>query len=272
MAPLPSMMAGAAGSAPAATGPTPKLPAIVGACPEFKDGTTIMVAGHKSILIRAGAPNKGGALLFYWHGTGSSASESTRFPAIAEIVDAGGIVAAFNGSGSAKADADCSGTDAHNSADFKAADQIAACAVEKHGIDPRRIYSTGCSSGALQSGCMAELRSSYIAAVATNSGGLNDQPRKFDWQDEHTPAVLTMHGGDTDMVILSFSQTSALLDMRAKEHGSYVVNCNHGGGHCQAPAELQRAAWQFMQDHPFGGESPWKSGFPAGTPAYCKAY
>jgi hypothetical protein len=54
--------------------------------------------------------------------------------------------------------------------------------------------------------------------------------------------------------------------------GGFVVNCTHPKGHCQAPAELQTAAWQFMKDHPYGvGESPYaKAGLPASFPSYCK--
>jgi hypothetical protein len=67
-----------------------------------------------------------------------------------------------------------------------------------------------------------------------------------------TPAIMTMHGGSSDVVIVSFSQTSATLDAQMKNAGSFVINCNHGGGHCQAPAALYTAAWQFMQAHPYG--------------------
>jgi hypothetical protein len=82
-----------------------------------------------------------------------------------------------------------------------------------------------------------------------------------------------MHGGSMDMVIVTFSQTSATLDMAAKTHGSFVVNCNHGGGHCRAPEPLQVAAWTFMKDHPWGfKDSPWKAAIPAGVPDYCKIF
>ena len=274
--------AGAGGAASAAAGsgaPSevagagPKLPEIKGECPEFKNGGTIMVAGHRSIVISAGEPGKGGPLLFYWHGTGGSAGEAMRtLPAAVrnEIIMSGGIIAAFNGNQSSGSGGDCSGTGAHNMADFDAADQIAACAVKNHGIDARRIYTTGCSAGGLQSGCMAMMRSSYLAAAAPNSGGIVARPM---WQDMHSPAIFTMHGGSSDMVIVTFSQTSATLDMQAKSHGSFVVNCDHGGGHCQAPAALQTAAWQFMKDHPFGfDKSPWTAAIPSGVPNYCKIY
>jgi len=117
---------------------------------------------------------------------------------------------------------------------------------------------------------MAMMPPSYIAAAVPNSGGIvAPQP----WQDKHSPAIFTMHGGSSDMVIVTFSQTSASLDMTAKSHGSFVVNCDHGGGHCGAPADLQKAGWQFMKDHPWGfTESPWKTAFPPGTPTYCKIY
>jgi predicted esterase len=256
---------------PKATGGEPTLPEIMGECPEFRDGTTIMVAGHGSIQIRAGAPGNGGPILFYWHGTGSSAAESFMFPGNGEITAAGGIVAAFNGSQQASGGGDCSGTGAHNMADFNAADQIVACGVKNHGADSRRIYSTGCSAGGLQTGCMAMVRSSYLAAVAPNSGGsVFPQP----WQSEHTPAVMTMHGAaGRDVVVVDFSNTSASFDMAAKSHGGYVVNCDHGGGHCMAPGNLQQAAWQFMKDHPWNTPSPWMAnGIPAGTPEYCKVF
>ncbi|HET8938204.1 MAG TPA: prolyl oligopeptidase family serine peptidase [Polyangiales bacterium] len=253
-----------------ATGGEPMLPAMMGECPEFRDGTTIMVAGHKGVNIRAGAPGMGGPILFYWHGTGSSAAESIMFPGNSEIVAAGGIVAAFNGSQSSGTGMDCSGTGAHNMADFNAADQIVACGVANHKTDSRRIYSTGCSAGGLQTGCMAMVRSSYIAAVAPNSGGLTFP---LGWQDMHTPAVFTMHGAmGQDVVIVDFSNTSQTFDMSAKQHGGFVVNCNHMGGHCGAPANLQQAAWKFMKDHPWNAPSPWMSGIPAGVPEYCKIF
>jgi predicted esterase len=261
------------GSLPMVTGPGPTLPEIKGDCPEFKDGTTIMVAGHKGVAITAGQPGKGGPLLFYWHGTGGNAQEAQRtLPAAVrnEIVSSGGIIAAFNGNQSSGAAGDCSGTGAHNIADFDAADQIAACAVKNFGIDPHRIYTTGCSAGGLQSGCMAQMRSSYLATAAPNSGGVVSNKM---WQDKHSPAILTMHGGPNDKVIVTFSETSATLDMSSKAHGSFVVNCNHGGGHCQAPAALQTTAWQFAKDHPWGfDKSPWIAAFPSGTPDYCMIY
>jgi len=255
------------------TGPAPKIPEVSGECPEIKTGT-IMVGGHRNVAITAGEGGKKGALVFYWHGTGSTAGgEIGRLPPemVEDITSTGGIIAGFNGSGTAGGKGDCSGTGTHNIADFDAGDQLVACAVKNHGIDPRRIYSAGCSAGGLQTGCMGALRSSYMAAVAPNSGGVvSAQP----WQDDHAPAVMTMHGAaGSDVVIVDFSNTSRTYDMSAKAHGSFVINCDHGGGHCGLSNELKNAYWQFFKDHPFGIEkSPWETALPAGVPEYCKVF
>lgn len=118
---------------------------------------------------------------------------------------------------------------------------------------------------------MGALRSSYVAAVVPNSGGVVTRQPVED--ANNTPAVMTMHGGASDVVGVRFSQTSATYDAQMKAAGSYVVNCNHGGGHCQAPAELYAAGWEFMKAHPFGiAPEPYTSGVPASFPSYCKPY
>jgi hypothetical protein len=106
---------------------------------------------------------------------------------------------------------DCSGTGTFAMDDFKIADQIVGCAVKNWGIDPHRIYATGCSAGGLQSGCMAMMRSGYMAAAVPNSGG---EVGPIQPQDpSHIPALMTMHGkAGQDVVIVDFSQTSATMD------------------------------------------------------------
>lgn len=259
-------------TSPPATGdgPQPTIPAIDGDCPEFRDGSTISVGGHGGVLIMSGT-GSGGPLLFYWHGTGSSAGEARRtLPASvrSDITGSGGIIASFSGRQQARGGRDCSGTGAHNMADFDAADQIAACAVANHGIDPRRIYATGCSAGGLQTGCMAAQRGSYIAAVTPNSGGFNFRQSL---SEGATPNAFTMHGGSGDNVIVNFGQTSASFGNVIKGAGGFWIDCNHRSGHCRAPADLQAAGWEFLKAHPYGTKtSPYADGLPASFPSYCE--
>jgi poly(3-hydroxybutyrate) depolymerase len=251
---------------------TPTLPPITGTCPDFRTGTAT-IGGLAGIALQVGPKRSGtGSLVFYWHGTGSTAGEvNSLMPASVreEILEEGGILVSFGGS--TDTGGDCSGTGTFSKDDFKIADLIAACAVRDHAIDPRRIYTTGCSAGGLQAGCMGALRSSYVAAVVPNSGGLvSSQPIQ---DPKQTPAVMTMHGGSADKVIVSFSQTSATYDKQMKAAGSFVVNCNHGGRHCAAPAALYGAAWEFMKAHPFGVQpEPYSSELPESFPDYCSIY
>lgn len=254
------------------TGATPVLPTITSPCPTFATGTAT-IGGLSGISLQVGDKKNGsGSLLFYWHGTGSSASEVNRLvPATVrqEILNEGGIIVSFGGS--LGTGGDCSGTSTFSKDDFKVADLIAACAVRDHAIDPRRIYTTGCSAGGLQAGCMGAMRSSYVAATAPNSGGeVTKQPIQ---DPSHVPAVMTMHGGSSDVVVVSFKTTSATYDAHMDSAGSFVVNCNHNGGHCQAPAALYSAAWEFMKSHPFGvTPEPYAAALPSSFPDYCTVY
>jgi predicted esterase len=255
---------------PTLGGKEPKIPEIKGECPELKTGTAT-IGGLSGIKLEVGAKKSGGALLFYWHGTGSSSSEylgmvpgSVRN----EILSGGGIIVAPQGK--TGRGGDCSGTGTFSQGDFEVSDLIAACAVKNHGIDPRKIYTTGCSAGGLQATCMAVLRSSYIAAAAPNSGGLTF-PQAF--QDKsHTPSLMTMHGGSSDMVIIQFSQSSKTADNAFKTAGGFVINCNHGGGHCAAPAAAYTSAWAFMKAHPFGVDPEPYTEVPSSFPDYCKIF
>jgi poly(3-hydroxybutyrate) depolymerase len=154
--------------------------------------------------------------------------------------------------------------------DLPLVDQLVACAVRDHNVDPRRIYTTGCSAGGLFSAALAAERSEYIAATATDSGGWLG-PVVF--QSEHTPALMTIHGapGD-DVVVVDFSVTSATADKGYTEHGGFAVNCNHGGGHCGAwKVGMDQDMWDFLKAHPYGANpEPWAAGLPSNIHASCE--
>jgi hypothetical protein len=263
-------MAGAGGGS--VGGLDPIIPDISGACPDFKAGTsTVTVMGSTATVI-AGAKKEGtGSLLFYWYGTGKLGDVSFLPQAIKDDISAqGGITFALNQSKTTGGD--CSGTGTWGIDDMKVADQVVACAVKNYGINPKRIYATGCSAGGLMTGCFGIMRSNYIAAVAPNSGGVTIGYGKL--QDPmRVPNAITMNGGTGDNVIVNFGNTSEGYDNYILHYGGFAVNCIHSMGHCGAPAALYQSAWQFMKDHPFGTKpSPYANGLPSGFNSTCKIF
>jgi predicted esterase len=250
----------------------PVIPAPSGACPEFRTGTQTIMGLSTEIVAGAPVASKG-PLLFTWHGTGGNGTQALlQLPQSVQrdITSRGGIVIAPSDNGQVR-----TGTDVtfvlgvwYDGADLAFADQIVACAVQNHNIDPRQIYVTGCSAGGLMAGVMSMERSSYVAAAAPNSGGIA-LPVKI--QDStRIPAVMTMHGGDTDNVIVNFGDTSRQLITTLSPLGAFLVDCNHNSGHCGAPASLHENAWEFMKAHPFGTKpSPYEGGLPSDFPSFC---
>jgi hypothetical protein len=250
----------------------PIIPAVSGDCPQFKSGTSSVTLMGINATVIAGAKKDGtGSLLFYWYGTGGLGDVSFLPQAIKDDIAAqGGIVFAPNSA--LNTGGDCSGTGTFGIDDFKISDQVAACAVQNYGINPRRIYATGCSAGGLTTGCMGIMRSNYIAAVAPNSGGVTIGYGKLQ-NPMHAPNAITMNGGSGDNVIVNFGSTSEGYDNYILHYGGFAVNCIHNSGHCGAPAALYGSAWQFLKDHPFGTKpSPYAGGLPSGFDSTCKIF
>lgn len=250
----------------------PTIPTITGECPTFETGTiTFMGLPGIRLVVGAKAATATAPMVFYWHGTGSSSGEFTLMAgAVRSGVEAeGGVLVSFQGTTGGDA---LSGTSVFGRSDLELVDQLAACAVRDHNIDPRRIFTTGCSAGGLFATNLAVLRSEYIAAAAPNSGGMTF-PQQF--QSDYTPALMTVHGAPgRDVVIVDFSNTSATADRTFKGRGGFVVNCNHGGGHCGGSG-LASDIWEFFQAHPYGVEpapSPWTSALPSGFSSDCQIF
>jgi poly(3-hydroxybutyrate) depolymerase len=199
---------------------------------------------------------------------------------ITEITQEGGLIASFSTSLSTGTD---TGDAVWYTGDFAMADQILACAVQQLNINTREIYTAGCSAGGLQAGAMIFSRSDYLAAAMPNSGG-ETFPNAYPQENAHVPSVMTAHGGTADMVVISFATASATLDndvagraASSKPPGGYVIDCNHGGGHCGIffatpvnTSEYVDAQWQFCKDHPYGvAQDPYAGGLPSTFPSYC---
>lgn len=255
---------------PPPPGGGPTIPPVTETCPDFRDGTiTFMGLGGIQIVAGPKAPSPTAPMVFYWHGTGSTAGEfGIMARAVRDgVVQEGGVLVSFQGTTGGDL---LSGTSIFGRGDFELTDQLLACAVRDHNIDPRRVFATGCSAGGLFSTAMAAIRSSYMAAAAPNSGGAV-VPLQF--ENDHTPALMTIHGAPgRDVVVVDFSQTSATADQAFKARGGFVINCNHGGGHCGGAAEAP-SIWQFFKDHPYGvNPEPYAGGLPPGFSSDCEIY
>jgi poly(3-hydroxybutyrate) depolymerase len=250
------------------TGSGPVIPAASGTCPTLATGT-ITVMGQSVQMFVGTKQEKAAPILFYWHGTGSTSGEVQAFMSseITEITGEGGVVASFSTSTAMGQD---TGDAVWYTGDFAMADQILACAVKQLNIDTRQIYSAGCSAGGLQTVAMLFARSNYLAAAMPNSGG-EAFAGEFPLEGKHVPALVTTHGAmGTDMVVIDFATASATADTDVVSKGGFAVDCNHGGGHCGAPAVDVAAQWQFCKDHPFGvSPEPYAKGLPSSFPSYC---
>jgi len=246
------------------------VPAVKGECPEFKNGT-ISFMGLSGIRVNAGAKAAGptAPMVFYWHGTGSTSGEYASMAGAVNsgVVAEGGVLISFQGTTGGDL---LSGTSIFGKGDFELTDQLLACAVKNHNVDPKRVFATGCSAGGLFSGAMAAARSNYMAAAAPNSGGWT-APVAF--QNMWTPALMTIHGAmGRDVVIVDFANTSATADNAFKKRGGFVINCDHGGGHCGGGG-FAGDIWKFFKAHTYGvSPSPWKDALPSGFNAKCKIF
>jgi hypothetical protein len=245
-------------------GSVPPIPPPPATCPTIATGM-ISVLGQQ-VQIWTGPANTKGPMVFYWHGTGGQPSEaqSGLGPGLAEIQASGGVVASFSTSTAMGTN---TGNNVWYTGDFAMADIILSCAVQQGIVDPRQVYTAGCSAGGLQVGAMVYERSSYLAAAMPNSGGTTVT---YKMQDAHVPAMCSTHGGTGDVVIISFPDSTKKMNTDLRSKGGFVVNCDHGGSHCGSPAPVKAAQWKFLKAHPFGvSPEPYAMGLPADFPTTC---
>jgi predicted esterase len=143
-------------------------------------------------------------------------------------------------------------------------DEIVACAIEKAGIDIRRIYWTGYHYGAMWAGQLARERSGYLAALAIMSGSQNLETPSQDPYNKY-PTLLS-YDGEGDWYIISFSAAARDVQASLKNDGHYALLCDS----TITFMDEETAMWQFMKDHPFGIQpEPYLAGRPPVIPAGC---
>jgi predicted esterase len=254
--------------------PDPKfMPKSSGSCPALADGK-VSFSPHgiaaRSVELWVGPAGKNGPIVFFWHGTGGSPKEATYAlgqAAIDAIKAQGGVVAAPYHDPAAGSFPWFLTTGAGKEDDLLVADEVIACAIDKHGIDPRRIHSAGFSAGAMHTAQMSYRRSGVMASVITFSGGKYGDPPDQDPMSK--VAAMIVHGGAKDQVVVSFQSISEAYRDDFKSKGRFTFICDHGKGHT-VPQDIVPSAWKFFQDHPFGATpSPYAMALPASFPKYC---
>lgn len=256
------------GGAPRAEGPAPKaefLPAPHGRCPEFV-GPEITLNPEQGprvvkLWISEAAQSLDGPLVFNWHGWhGSPGGNGIDATSREELLAMGGMLIAPY--------IDPADEDEYwDMDDVLLADEVLACAIEKVGVDLRRIHSVGLSAGGRQSLLLAYQRSGYIASIVTYSPGTSggslvsqDPSNRF--------AAMISHGGMTEDAI--FQQLAEQYFDGLVGAGHFAVMCQHESGH-SAPSPVRDRAWELLLAHPFGTDpSPYADGLPPSFPSYCR--
>jgi predicted esterase len=269
-----SGMADSTGAGPA--GIDPVMPQSTGECPEIVEGeVTFAPAGippRQVTLSLAGDHDGASSLVLYWHATGSAPQEAAYSlgATLGEFTGSGGIVAAPHSDPSAGTFEWFLVNGSQQQDDFVLADEIVACLHEAGMIDPARVHSMGMSAGALQTTAFSFLRSSYLASVATYSGGLPGGVEIPDQRPDNPLAALVFFGGGTDTFgPLDFAAASQAYYDALIGGGRFAALCDHGGGH-NIPLDAAPSVLEFFAAHPFGtSPSPYAGGLPASFPSYC---
>ena len=240
------------------------VPKPIGPCPAFQNATVTFnpAAGPRTVRLYLDptALSKRGPLVLYWYSTYGSPAQATQAlgTSLQTIESLGGIIAApvDNGTGQFPWLDDVAGN-------TLLADEIVGCAAAA-GIDTARVHALGFSAGALMTTQLAFGRSSYLASVATYSGGLTGSGAPPYQDPSNKFAALILTGGTSDNVYnTDFHQASLDLQAKLKADGHSALYCDHGGGHT-IPSAYTAAVGQFFLDHPYGtNPSPYVGALPS---------
>jgi predicted esterase len=253
------------------------VPTPTGPCPTIANGDVMFapagVAPRRvKLVLKDGAGP--GPLVFYWHATSSSPSEAEYALGAtqAALVEAGAVIAVPSSDDTAGMFEWFIVNMSDQQDDFLVADEVFACLAQAGRVDPQQVHSMGMSAGALQTTALSLLRPSYIASVATYSGGIPSvfEPPPLDSVNKF--AALIFFGGSQDMVFdVDFKDAAQRYQTLLSGDGHFARLCDHGGGHV-IPRDAAPAVAEFFLANGFGDwPSPYaQGGLPASFPAYCQ--
>lgn len=226
-----------------------------------------------SVWVGTPSADQHGAVIIYWHGTGSSGQEAQSAfgsATISAIVAEGGIVVAPE---TTTKQGTNTGNGVWYTGDFALADEVVGCAVQQLHIDPHRIHSAGYSAGGLQVANMSASRSNYLASIVSYSGGISYGNGPALQNPANQPAALVAHGAaGSDVFILDFAAASQTYEQSVRKHGGFAIDCDDGGAHVDIAKRFKVGpqAWEFLKAHPFQVRPEPYTALPSDFPSYCK--
>lgn len=251
-------------------GPTPDLrPYSGGACPVIGGGpNTINSSGvDREFEVYLPTNIQDAPVVFFWYGAGGSTQTYEWMAPFATAYDVTIVVPRAMPNMLFEWPIISTNQPANELVFF---DDMVACLTETLFSDPRRIYTTGFSAGALWSSYLVMQRSHVLAAAAIFSGGTGSLVRAYEAPEVDIP-ILGMHGGDTDTYagLVNFKeQMTEFLDGLLSD-GHLVIACDHGLGHTIPQGGLDWGI-EFLLAHVYGDtSSPWDDTLPPYLPDYC---
>ncbi len=252
------------------------VPTPTGPCPTIANGDVTFAplgVAPRQVRLTLDAAAAKGPLILYWHATGSNVSEVALSLGTSQagFTAGGGVVAAPYADPAAGNFPWYIVNQSTRQDDFLVADEIVACLAQAGRIDTDHVHSWGMSAGALQTTGMGYLRATYIASVATYSGGVPSIFTPPPLDPDNKFAAMVFHGGPGDAVFgVNFQMASQTFHDMLRAAGHLSILCNHGGGHT-IPRPAAPSVIQFFADNGYGDwPSPYvAAGLPASFPSYC---
>lgn len=208
----------------------------------------------------------GAPLLFVFHGMNADPAGALPAVQLDERATAAGVILIAPSSGHALAEWEIFGP-VEDNPDLLLMEDVLACASATWSIDLDRVHSFGQSAGGSWSLYAAMHSSQRLASIVPFSGVVFSA---FTPPVDPLPIMLAW-GGPTDIASgYDVHEANLELSVKFREAGSFVVECEHDGGH-SLPSESTDMVLAMIAAHPKGLSSePWANGLPDTLPDWCR--
>lgn len=244
-----------------------------GVCPALRTGEVALTsAGHaRTAQLYVPPDPEGAGVLFLFHGNANASlpfAIATHAPIVALTY---GWIVVVPQAATGSLGLDWGVPPADPVPDVTLFDDLLACLAQTYDVDRRRVMAAGFSAGGMWTSWLAMHRSTYLAAVASLSGGCDgdvffsgDRVNPCTAPASAVPALLS-YGGAGDVAFLDFAVMSERFadELAGADHP--VVVCDHEQGHVLPPS-LEQWAWPYLDAHSLDGSpSPFETDDPLGV-------